>query len=127
MPSGCHPYRLGGRCGARVRASWEIDGAWLERAGNAAAQLGRALLEFGLPLLLFWMMLFWTLWLPMIYPIFPRRNTDEEPHELAWRNCSCVRLLRRARLSDQRLGVQAYKAHWMMPVLFTTPVWLFCM
>ena len=22
------------------------------------------------------------------------------------------------------LGVQAYKAHWMMPVLFTAPVWL---
>jgi hypothetical protein len=31
------------------------------------------------------MMLFWTLWLPVIYPLFPRRNTDEEPHELAWR------------------------------------------
>ncbi|RYY92426.1 MAG: hypothetical protein EON61_26380, partial [Alphaproteobacteria bacterium] len=65
--------------------SWEIDSGWAERAGNAAAQLGRALLEFSLPLSLFWMMLFWTLWLPIIYPIFPRRNTDEEPHENAWR------------------------------------------
>ena len=25
------------------------------------------------------------LWLPILYPIFPRRSTDEEPHELAWR------------------------------------------
>jgi hypothetical protein len=108
-------------------ASWEIDSAYFERAGNAAAQLGRALLEFSLPLSLFWMMLFWTLWLPVIYPIFPRRNTDEEPHELAWR-----RLFMRSTLFalvtyliSVALGVQAYKAHWMMPVLFTAPVWLF--
>ncbi len=108
-------------------ASWEIDSAYFERAGNAAAQLGRALLEFSLPLSLFWMMLFWTLWLPVIYPIFQRRNTDEEPHELAWR-----RLFMRATLFalvayliSVALGVQAYKAHWMMPVLFTAPIWLF--
>ncbi len=108
-------------------ASWEIDSGWLERVGNAAAQLGRALLEFSLPLLLFWMMLFWTLWLPVIYPLFPRRNTDEEPHELAWR-----RLFVRAALFSALfylvsvvLGVQAYKPHWMMPVLFALPIWLF--
>jgi len=107
--------------------SWAIDSGWIERAGNAAAQLGRALLEFSLPLSLFWMMLFWTLWLPILYPIFPRRNTDEEPHENAWR-----RLFMRSTLFSVvaylitiPLGVQAYKAHWMMPVLFTAPVWLF--
>lgn len=108
-------------------ASWEIDSGWIERAGNATLQLGRALLEFALPLLLFWMMLFWTLWLPIIYPIFPRRNTDEEPHELAWRKL----FVRTAflgvivYLSSVALGVQAYKPHWMMPVLFALPVWLF--
>lgn len=116
--------------GAAVRdyvVSWEIDSAWLERAGNAAAQLGRALLEFSLPLLLFWMMLFWTLWLPVIYPLFPRRSTDEEPHEVAWR-----RLFVQAAffavliyLVSVLLGIQAYKPHWMMPVLFTLPIWLF--
>ena len=108
-------------------ASWEIDGAWLERAGNAAAQLGRAMLEFSLPLLLFWMMLFWTLWLPVIYPIFPRRNTDEEPHELAWRRLFVQSSLIGALiyLVSVVLGVQAYKPHWMMPVLFTLPIWLF--
>ena len=108
-------------------ASWEIDSAWLERVGNAAAQLGRALLEFSLPLSLFWMMLFWTLWLPVIYPIFPRRNTDEEPHETAWRQLFMRSTLFAiaAYLISVVLGVQAYKAHWMMPVLFTAPVWLF--
>jgi hypothetical protein len=116
--------------GAAVReyvTSWEIDSAWLERVGVAATQLGRALLEFALPLLLFWMMLFWTLWLPVIYPLFPRRNTDEEPHEVAWR-----RLFVRTAffagliyLVSVVLGVQAYKPHWMMPVLFTLPIWLF--
>ena len=107
--------------------SWEIDSGWIERASNAVAQLGRALLEFTLPLILFWMMLFWTLWLPVIYPIFPRRNTDEEPHELAWRKL----FVRTAFLGvlvylvSVALGVQSYKPHWMMPVLFALPVWLF--
>jgi len=101
--------------------------AYFERAGNAAAQLGRALLEFSLPLSLFWMMLFWTLWLPVIYPIFQRRNTDEEPHELAWRRLFMQSTLFAlvAYLISVALGVQAYKAHWMMPVLFTAPIWLF--
>jgi hypothetical protein len=108
-------------------ASWEIDSAWFERAGNAAAQLGRALLEFSLPLLLFWMMLFWTLWLPIIYPIFPRRNTDEEPHELAWRKLfvQSAFLGVLVYMVSIPMGVQAYKPHWMMPVLFTLPLWLF--
>ncbi len=108
-------------------ASWEIDPGWFERAGNAAAQLGRALLEFSLPLLLFWMMLFWPLWLPVIYPIFPRRSTDEEPHELHWRKV----FVRAALISalfymvSVPMGIQVYKPHWMLPVLFTLPVWLF--
>lgn len=108
-------------------ASWEIDSGWLERAGNAAAQLGRAMLEFALPLLLFWMMLFSQLWLPMIYPIFPRRSTDEEPHELHWRKLfvRTAFLCTLAYLVSVPMGVQVYKPHWMMPVLFTLPVWLF--
>ena len=116
--------------GAAVReyvTSWEIDSAWLERVGVAATQLGRALLEFALPLLLFWMMLFWTLWLPVIYPLFPRRNTDEEPHEVAWRRLFVRTAFFAALiyLVSVVLGVQAYKPHWMMPVLFTLPIWLF--
>lgn len=112
---------------AEYASSWEIDNAYLERAGNAAAQLGRSMLEFSLPLSLFWMMLFWTLWLPVIYPMFARRNTDEEPHELAWRRLFVRSTLfgALAYLISVLLGVQAYKAHWMMPVLFTAPVWLF--
>ncbi|MEY4785980.1 MAG: hypothetical protein RIR41_3915 [Pseudomonadota bacterium] len=107
--------------------SWEIDSGWIERASNAAAQLGRALLEFSLPLLLFWMMLFWNLWLPIIYPIFPRRNTDEEPHELAWRKLFVQTAILGVivYLISVAGGVQAYKPHWMMPVLFALPIWLF--
>jgi hypothetical protein len=112
---------------AEYASSWEIDNAYLERAGNAAAQLGRSMLEFSLPLSLFWMMLFWTLWLPVIYPMFARRNTDEEPHELAWRRLFMQSTLfaALAYLVSVLLGVQAYKAYWMMPVLFTAPIWLF--
>ena len=107
--------------------SWEIDGAWIERVGNAAAQLGRALVEFALPLLLFWMMLFWTLWLPILYPVFPRRSTDEEPHELAWRKLFVQAAIMGVGvyMVSVLLGVQAYKPHWMMPVLFALPIWLF--
>jgi len=121
-----HP-ETGGRLLAEYAVSWEIEPVWLERAGRAAAQLGRALLEFSLPLLLFWMTLFWTLWLPIIYPIFPRRNTDEEPHELAWRKLfvqtAIIGVLVYA--ISVPMGIQAYKPHWMMPVLFALPVWLF--
>lgn len=108
-------------------ASWEIDPGWFERAGNAAAQLGRALLEFTLPLLLFWMMLFWPLWLPVIYPIFPRRSTDEEPHELHWRKvfvrAAIIAVI--VYMVSVPMGIQVYKPHWMLPVLFALPVWLF--
>ena len=66
-------------------ASWEVDAGWLDRAGQAAVGFGRTLLEFTLPLSLFWLMLFWGLWLPILYPMFGRRSTDEEPHEVSWR------------------------------------------
>lgn len=107
--------------------SWEIDGSWLERAGIAAAHLGRGLLEFSLPLSLFWMMLFWTLWLPVIYPLFARRSTDEEPHELAWRRLfmRSTLFILAVYLASIPFGIETYKTYWMMPVLFTAPVWLF--
>ena len=46
-------------------ASWEIDSGWLERVENGAIAFGRTLLEFTLPLSLFWLMLFWPMWLPV--------------------------------------------------------------
>ncbi len=73
-------------------ASWDIDSAWVDRARNGAIAFGRTLLEFTLPLSLFWLMLFWPMWLPVIYPVFPRRSTDEEPHETAWRRRCSARL-----------------------------------
>jgi hypothetical protein len=94
---------------------------------NGALAFGRTLLEFTLPLSLFWLMLFWPMWLPVIYPVFQRRSTDEEPHETAWR-----RLLARATLFGALtlllgvlFGVQTYKGYWMLPVMFGVPIWMF--
>ena len=107
--------------------SWDIDSAWLNRVANAAGALGRTLLEFTLPLSLFWLMLFWPMWLPIIYPVFQRRSTDEEPHEMFWR-----RLLARAMLFATAayllgvvLGVQTFKGYWLLPALFPAPIWMF--
>lgn len=108
-------------------ASWEIDSAWFDRMGVGALAFGRTLLEFTLPLSLFWLMLFWTLWLPILYPVFARRSTDEEPHEMFWR-----RLLARSMLFAAGLyllgvlfGVQTYKSFWLLPVLYSAPIWMF--
>src|SRR6185295_669887 len=108
-------------------ASWEIDSAWFDRAGIGAISLARTLLEFTLPLSLFWLMLFWNLWLPVLYPVFSRRSTDEEPHETAWR-----RLLARSMLFSAAIylfgvvfGVQVYHGYWVLPVLFVMPIWMF--
>ncbi len=108
-------------------ASWEIDSAWLDRVRNGAIAFGRTLLQFTLPLSLFWLMLFWPLWLPVIYPMFARRSTDEEPHELAWRRlfARAMFLATAAYLVGVALGVQTYKGYWLMPALFTLPIWLF--
>jgi Dolichyl-phosphate-mannose-protein mannosyltransferase len=108
-------------------ASWEIDSGWLDRVQHGGIAFGRTLLEFTLPLSLFWLMLFWPMWLPVIYPVFQRRSTDEEPHETAWR-----RLLARATLFGALtlllgvlFGVQTYKGYWMLPVMFGVPIWMF--
>ncbi len=108
-------------------ASWEIDSAWLDRVRNGALSFGRTMLQFTLPLSLFWLMLFWSMWLPVIYPVFARRSTDEEPHETAWRGllarttvfASLVFLL------GVLFGVQVYKGYWLLPALFCAPIWMF--
>ncbi|MDP3736180.1 MAG: glycosyltransferase family 39 protein [Hyphomonadaceae bacterium] len=107
--------------------SWEIDSAWLDRVGVAAAGFGRTLLEFTLPLSLFWLMLFWGLWLPILYPMFGRRSTDEEPHEVSWRKLFAMSMMLGvlAYLAAVVFGVQTYKGYWMMPALFTAPIWMF--
>jgi hypothetical protein len=108
-------------------ATWEINSAWLERVGAGIVSLGRAMLEFSLPLVLFWLMLFWPLWLPIVYPVFARRSTDEEPHETAWRRLFARTMLFAAAifLSGALIGVQLYKGYWMLPVLGVGPIWLF--
>jgi hypothetical protein len=92
-----------------------------------AVNFAQTVLEFTLPLSLFWLMLFWPMWLPVLYPVFARRSTDEEPHETAWR-----RLLARTTLFGSitfllgvLFGVQVYKGYWMMPILFSAPIWMF--
>lgn len=108
-------------------ATWEVDSAYFERVGRGLISLARGLFEFTLPVLLFWLTLFWALWLPVIYPIFARRSTDEEPHEAAWRHLFARQMALAAAiyLLGAIAGVQNYKGWWMLPVLFTGPLWMF--
>jgi hypothetical protein len=119
-----------GSIGDAARAyaeSWEIDSAWFDRVRAGAVSFGRTMLQFTLPLSLFWLMLFWPMWLPVLYPVFARRSTDEEQHETAWR-----RVMARATvfasltfLLGVLFGVQIYKGYWMLPALFCAPIWMF--
>ncbi len=108
-------------------ATWEIDNGWFDRAGLGAVNLGRALLEFTLPLSLFWATLFWPMWLPVLYPIFARLSTDEEQHEAAWRSLFARSMMTAAAvfLIGVLMGVRVYKDYWMLPVLYTLPLWMF--
>lgn len=107
--------------------SWEIDNAWLVRARNGALALALTMLEFSLPLILFWLLLFWALWLPILYPVFDRRSTDEEPHEAAWRQLFARTILlgSAAYLVPVLAGVQTFEGYWPLPALFVAPIWLF--
>jgi zinc transporter ZupT len=107
--------------------SWDITPAYVERLRAGATSFVQAAAVSVLPLAPFWLAQFWTLWLPVVYPVFARRSTDEERHETAWR-----RLLPRATLVALVLlgfglaaGVQSFRAHWMLPVMFCVPLWLF--
>ncbi|MEP7210889.1 MAG: glycosyltransferase family 39 protein, partial [Alphaproteobacteria bacterium] len=95
--------------------SYEIDSGWLARVGQGGVSLARGLFEFTLPLSLFWATLFWTLWLPVLYPIFARRSTDEEAHEEAFRKLFARAMLVAAAiyLIGVIIGVQVYKGWWM--------------
>jgi hypothetical protein len=112
---------------ANYTASWEIDTSWLDRVRSAGVAFGRSLLEFTLPLSLFWLMLFWPLWLPVIFPVFNRRSTDEEPHEFAWRQLFARSMIFGlvVCLIGVGFGVLTWKVYWLMPVLFTAPIWMF--
>lgn len=84
-------------------------------------------LEFILPFFLFWAMLFWQLWLPILYPIFSRRSTDEEPHDTAWRALFVRATLIAAGLLAVvvLLGANYLRMHTFLPVLIGGPIWLF--
>ncbi len=112
---------------ANYTASWEVDSSWFDRARGSAVALGRSLLEFTLPLSLFWLMLFWPLWLPVLFPVFNRRSTDEEPHEFAWRQLFARSMLfgLAVCLIGVAFGIQTWKVYWLMPVMFTAPIWMF--
>jgi hypothetical protein len=107
--------------------SYEIDNGWLARVGQGGLSLARGLFEFTLPLSLFWATLFWTMWLPVLYPIFARRSTDEEAHEEAFRKLFARAMVLAAAiyLIGVVIGVQVYKGWWMLPVLYTLPLWMF--
>jgi hypothetical protein len=107
--------------------TWEMDPAWFARVQDGAVNLGRALLSASLPLSIFWATLFWPLWLPIIYPVFSRRSTDEEPHEEALRRLliAAAVLATFPYLLSVLFGVAQYRNYWLLPVLFTLPIWMF--
>lgn len=108
-------------------ATWADHPLWLARVQAGTISLLRGLLEFTLPLSLFWAMLYWSLWLPILYPVFPRRSTDEEQHEAAWRRLFFLSTLIAAGMcvSGVLIGVETFRGYWMLPVLFTAPIWMF--
>jgi hypothetical protein len=115
------------RVAGEFAATWIDNPAWPLRVQSGAVSLASGLIEFTLPMSLFWLMLFWELWLPILYPVFPRRSTDEEQHEAAWR-----RLFARATIIalcmyglGLVIGVETFRVHWLLPVMFTAPIWMF--
>ncbi len=106
--------------------SWSLDPVWFNRALNGALNMIEKLVSATLPLSLFWATLFWSIWLPILYPVFQRRSTNEEPHEEAWRG-----VLARTPIFASLLllcgvlvGVQDFKTYWMLPAIFTIPIWM---
>lgn len=94
---------------------------------NAAISYGEKSIEFVLPFTVFWLILFWSLWLPILYPIFARRSTDEEPHDAAWR-----RLFLRLTVAGMvvmatgvALSENGLRLFWFIPALIGWPIWLF--
>ncbi len=110
-----------------VSEGWALGNGWADRAQRGAIGYLTTLAAFTLPFSFFWVVLFWPLWLPVLYPIFNRRSTDEEQHEEAWRAI----FLRSAGIAAAicligvAAGVEAWKGYWAMPVLFAAPLWLF--
>lgn len=86
-----------------------------------------AIVQFSLPLSVIFIMLFWPMWFPYIYPFFPRRDVEEGPFERAWRRLfsntllvSCALAITYAMVSGEKL-----RPEWLHPVLFALPIWLF--
>ncbi len=111
----------------QFRDNWEVNPEWLSRVQGGAVSLGKAVVSASLPLSIFWGTLFWTMWLPILYPVFGRRSTDEEPHEAAWRHILLASAILAAIpwLVSVLFGVASYRTYWLLPVLFPLPIWIF--
>lgn len=109
------------------RSNWEMNPEWIARVQGGAVSLGKAAISASLPLSIFWATLFWTMWLPILYPVFARRSTDEEPHEAAWRHILLATAVLTALpyLVSILFGIAAYRTYWLLPVLFPLPIWMF--
>lgn len=101
--------------------------SWWEGRLHSFASLGRAALGFSLPFSLLWSILFWPLWAPVLYPVFARRSTDEEAHDVAWRSVlgRGLLLLVLLYLLAALAGVSSFRTAWTAPALFLLPMWLF--
>ena len=101
--------------------------AVLSSRAEGLASLAQALAEFSLPLSLFFLMLFWPMWFPFVYPFFPRRDVYEDPSDIVWRKLMSRTMLFAAGfyLVAVLAGAESFKARWMHQALMTLPIWLF--
>ena len=106
--------------------SWSLDPVWLNRVLGGLLDMGETLILSTMPLALFWATLFWAIWLPLLYPVFERRSTNEEPHEEAWRGVLARTPVFAAivMFGGVLAGVQEFNTYWMLPVIFTLPIWM---
>jgi len=103
------------------------DQVWIDRFTGGAASLAAAGVGMAMPLLLIWAALFWRIWVPMVYPVFERRSTDEETAEAAWRAVFARSMLIAGGiyLAAAAVSVRSFETQWLLPALFTGPLWLF--
>lgn len=102
-----------------------MDALYARRDGFLS--LMQALVEFTLPLPVFFLLLFWPMWLPYLVPFFPRRYIEEDETDVIWRKLMLRTMLFGigVYLVVVLLGAESFKARWMHQVLIPFPIWLF--
>lgn len=107
-------------------ASLTNTGDLLATRRHSLTSLVAAWLEFSAPLSVLFILLFWPMWFPFVYPFFPRREVYEGQIERVWR-----RLLSRSLWIGALLFLlyalatgSLFDSGTMVVVLFVLPAWL---